>query len=222
MRNIKTQETKEEGCGEQGTASQDRNWLTKDEGESTKKRVTDRNVTCEHCPDVLLGPPPTKERQKPAGNPEKGMSCWESTQQVWGWLRRWPGTSRVKTSRRPSCSERSVISRGETALQRKAQKEDFLSDRWCEVNHLCVSKKCVTPDTFPLLRIASTAGTFSQRCSPGLSHSLYPKSSSPCPRQLLDRNKTQRAAGRATTTTQPGLSVGKSSIPRATSALQNW
>lgn len=75
--------------------------------------------------------------------------------------------------------------------QRKAQKEDFLSDRWCEVNHLCVSKKCVTPDTFPLLQITSAAGTFSQRCSSGLSHSLHPKSPSPCPRQLQDRNQTQ-------------------------------
>lgn len=98
---------------------------------------------------------------------------------------------RRKTFRHSSCSERSVILSRETALQSKAQKEDFLSNRWCEVNHLCVSKKCVTPDTFPLLQIASTAGTFSQSCSSGLSHSLYPKSSSPCPKQLLDRNKTQ-------------------------------
>lgn len=96
-----------------------------------------------------------------------------------------------KTFRHSSCSERWVISRGATALQRKAQKEDFLPDRWCEVNNLCVSKKCVTPDTFPLLQITSTAGTFSQRCSSGLSHCLYPKSPSPCPKQLLDRNKTQ-------------------------------
>lgn len=98
---------------------------------------------------------------------------------------------RRQTFRHWSCSERSVVSRGETVLQRKAQKEDFLSNRWCEVNHLCVSTKCVTPDTFPLLQISSTAGTFSQSCSSGLSHSLYPKSPSPCPRQLLDRNKTQ-------------------------------
>lgn len=60
-----------------------------------------------------------------------------------------------------SQSERSAIYRGETVLQRKTQKEDFLSNRWCEMNHLCVSKKCVTPDTFPLLQIISTAGAFS-------------------------------------------------------------
>jgi len=36
------------------------------------------------------------------------------------------------------------------------------------MNHLCVSKKCVTPDTFPLLQIISTAGAFSQSHSSGL------------------------------------------------------
>lgn len=61
-----------------------------------------------------------------------------------------------------------MIYRGETALQRRTQKEDFLSNRWCEMNHPCVSKKCVTPDTFPLLQIVSTAGTFSQSRSSGL------------------------------------------------------
>lgn len=60
-----------------------------------------------------------------------------------------------------------MIYRGET-LQRKTQKEDFLSNRWCEVNHLCVSKKCVTPDTFPLLQSIPSAGAFSQSCSSGL------------------------------------------------------
>lgn len=53
-------------------------------------------------------------------------------------------------------------------LQRKAQKEDFLPNRWCEMNHLCVSKKCVTPDIFPLLQIISTAGAFSQSHSSGV------------------------------------------------------
>ena len=61
-----------------------------------------------------------------------------------------------------------VIYKAETTLQRKTQKEDFLSNRWCEMNRLCVSKKCITPDTFPLLQIISTAGTFSQSHSSGL------------------------------------------------------
>lgn len=59
------------------------------------------------------------------------------------------------------------------------------------MNHLCVSKKCVTPDTFPLLQISFAAGDFGQ------SHSaaLLPQIHLSAPRAAAGQEWSPEAAG---------------------------